>query len=259
MGEASRDRKQFAYVKFAASKPNKKFINAAMDDLFVSFDKQDAANRIKVRCAFVSTNSIAQGEQVGVLWGELLRMGLHIQFAHRTFQWTNDAPGKAAVHCIIVGFGADDTQAKHIWHYVDIQGDAVPTNAGNINPYLLDAPDVVLPSRREPIGHVPPIVFGSMPNDGGHLLMDDQEKTELLAAEPAAATWVKPFLGAEEFINGIPRWCLWLKDCPPSTLAKLPLVKRRVQLVKTHREASSREATQKLSITPQLFGEIRQP
>ena len=176
LGEASRDRKQFADVKFAASKPNKKFINAAMDDLFVSFDKQDAANRIKVRCAFVSTNSIAQGEQVGVLWGELLRMGLHIQFAHRTFQWTNDAPGKAAVHCIIVGFGADDTQAKHIWHYVDIQGDAVPTNAGNINPYLLDAPDVVLPSRREPIGHVPPIVFGSMPNDGGHLLTDDQEK-----------------------------------------------------------------------------------
>ncbi len=216
IGEVSRDRKQFADVRFAADKTSKKSVNSAIDDLFVTFDKQDAANRSQVRCAFVSTNSITQGEQVGVLWGEMLRMGLHIQFAHRTFQWTNDAPGKAAVHCIIVGFGADDALAKRIWHYDDIKGEAVPSDADNINPYLVDAIDVVLPSRREPIQRVPPIVFGSMPNDGGHLLMDDAEKTELLAAEPAAATWVKPFLGAEEFINGIPRWCLWLKDCPPS-------------------------------------------
>ena len=259
LGVVSRDRKQFADVKFTASKAAKKPVNAAMDDLFVSFDKQDAANRSKVRCAFVSTNSITQGEQVGVLWGELLRMGLHIQFAHRTFQWTNDAPGKAAVHCIIVGFGADDALAKRLWHYDDIQGDAVPSDADNINPYLVDALDVVLPNRREPIGRVPPIVFGSMPNDGGHLLMDDAEKAELIAAEPAAALWVKPFLGAEEFINGIQRWCLWLKDCSPAALDKLSLVKKRVQLVKEHRAASTREATQKLAKTPQLFGEVRQP
>ena len=255
VGEASRDRKQFANVKFAAATLTG---SSAMDDLFVSFDKQDAANRLKVRCAFVSTNSITQGEQVGVLWGELLRMGLHIQFAHRTFQWTNDAPGKAAVHCIIVGFGADDSLAKQIWHYDDIKGDPVSSDVANVNPYLVDAPDVVLPSRREPIAAVPPIVFGSMPNDGGHLLMDDAEKTALLEAEPLAADWVKPFLGAEEFINGTPRWCLWLKDCPPAVLDKLPLVKKRVQSVKAHRAASSREATQKLAKTPQLFGEIRQ-
>ena len=260
VGEASRDRKAFADVAFAAikAKTRMKPVDAAMDDMFVSFDKQDAVNRLKVRCAFVSTNSITQGEQVGVLWGELLRMGLHIQFAHRTFQWTNDAPGKAAVHCIIVGFGANNTLTKEIWHYDDIKGDATSNDANNINAYLVDAPDVILPSRREPIARVPPIVFGSMPNDGGHLLMDDTEKKQLLAAEPAAAAWVKPFLGAEEFINGIPRWCLWLKDCPPATLDKLPLVKKRVQLVRAHRAASTREATQKLAKTPQLFGEIRQ-
>ncbi len=261
LGEVSRDRKQFFDVKFAASKAltRKKTVEAAMDDLFISFDKQDAANRQKVRCAFVSTNSITQGEQVGVLWGELLRMGMHIQFAHRTFQWTNDAPGKAAVHCIIVGFGAHNALAKKIWHYDDIKGDPESTLASNINPYLVDALDVVLPSRRESIQSVPPIVFGSMPNDGGHLLLNDDEKAALLIDEPAAMPWIKPFLGAEEFINGIPRWCLWLKDCPPATLGKLPLVKKRVELVKAHRAASTREATQKLAKTPQLFGEIRQP
>ena len=163
-------------------------VDAAMDDMFVSFDKQDAVKRLNVRCAFVSTNSITQGEQVGVLWGELLRMGLHIQFAHRTFQWTNDAPGKAAVHCIIVGFGANFALAKKIWHYDDIKGDATSNDANNINAYLVDAPDVILPSRRSSIVRVPPIVFGSMPNDGGHLLMDDLNKKQLLAAEPATAT-----------------------------------------------------------------------
>ena len=258
IGEVSRDRKQFADVKFAAAKTSKKLVDTATDDLFISFDKQDAANRAKVRCAFVSTNSISQVEQVGVLWGELLRMGMHIQFAHRTFQRTNDAPGKAAVHCIIVGFGLNNLVRKQIWHYDDIRGVALPVNAVNINAYLVDALDVALPSRRNPIAHVPPIVFGSMPNDGGHLLMNDAEKDQLLALERAAKTWVKPFLGAEEFLNGIPRWCLWLKDCPPAVLDKLPQVKKRVQLVKAHRSASSREATQKLAKTPQLFSEVRQ-
>jgi len=247
IGEVSRDRQQFADVKFAAVKTSKKLVDVAMDDLFISFDRQDAVNRSKVRCAFVSTNSISQGEQVGVLWGELLRMGMHIQFAHRTFQWTNDAPGKAAVHCIIVGFGSNNLLRKQIWHYDDIRGDALPIDAANINPYLVDALDVVLPSRRNPIARVPPIVFGSMPNDGGHLLMNDAEKEQLLALEPAAEPWVMPFLGAEEFLNGIPRWCLWLKDCPPATLDKLPQVKRRVQLVKAHRIASRQTARRRKS------------
>ncbi len=194
VGEVSHDRKAFADVKFTAVKTAKKAVNTGINDLFVTFDKQDAANRLKVRCAFVSTNSITQGEQVDVLWGEMLRMGLHIHFAYCTFQWTNDAPGKAALHGIIVGFGADSSLAMQIWHYGDILGNAAASDADNINPYLLDTLDVVLPGRREPIERVPPIVCGSMPNDGGHLLMDDVEKNELLAAEPAAATWVKPFL-----------------------------------------------------------------
>lgn len=274
IGMLSRDRKQFADVEFAtlndivmpssvelsASKRRAKIqATTEVGDLFITFDRLDAASRAKVRCAFVSTNSVTQGEQVGVLWGEILRMGLHIQFAHRTFQWTNEAPGVAAVHCIIIGFGVDNNLPKHIWHYDNVKAAPSSICANNINPYLVNAADVVLPSRREPIERVPPIVFGSMPNDGGHLLMDDAEKAQLLAAEPAAAAWVKPFLGAEEFINDIPRWCLWLKDCPPAALDKLPLVKKRVQLVKAHRAASTREATQKLAKTPQLFGEIRQP
>ena len=110
-----------------------------------------------------------------------------------------------------------------------------------------------------PICKVPPIVFGSMPNDGGHLLMDDSEKLGLLAIEPEAEAWIKPFVGAEEFINRTPRWCLWLKNCPPEVIATLPAVKKRVAQVKAHRLASPREATKRLAAAPSLFGEIRQP
>ena len=167
IGEVRRDRQQFADVKFAAVRTDKKVVDASTDDLFISFDKQSAVNRSKVRCAFVSTNSISQGEQVGVLWGELLRMGMHIQFAHRTFQWTNDAPDKAAVHCIIVGLGLNNLLRKQIWHYDDIRGEALPIGAANINAYLVDALDVVLPSRRNPIARVPPIVLAPCPTMAG--------------------------------------------------------------------------------------------
>ncbi|WP_405029664.1 type IIL restriction-modification enzyme MmeI, partial [Methylibium sp.] len=126
-------------------------------------------------------------------------------------------------------------------------------------PYLVDAPDVLLPSRRGPICAVPSIVFGSMANDGGHLLLDDAERTALLASEPQAEHWLRPFLGADEFINGRTRWCLWLVDCPPEVLRAMPNVRARVQGVKRHRDASSRAATRSLAATPSLFGEIRQP
>ncbi|MGH8441553.1 MAG: class I SAM-dependent DNA methyltransferase [Nevskiaceae bacterium] len=212
-----------------------------------------------IRCAFVSTNSISQGEQVGVLWSWLLGKGLHIHFAHRTFEWNNEARGVAGVHCVIVGFGLQDNANKVIYDYVDIAGEPHAVPARNINPYLVDAPDVVLPNRAAPICQVPEIAFGSMPNDGGHLLLSADEKRALVANEPAAARWIRPFLGSEEFINGSERWCLWLVDTPPDVLRTMPSVATRVAKVREHRLDSRRPTTIKLANVPRLFGEIRQP
>ena len=211
------------------------------------------------RCALVATNSVTQGEQVGVLWGWLLAKGVHIHFAHRTFQWSNEARGVAAVHCVIVGFGLEDRAPKSIYEYDDLAGEPHAVAAKNINPYLVDAPDVVLSSRRSPICAVPAIAFGSMPNDGGHLLLSAEDRAALLAIEPAAEAWLRPFQGSEEFINKIERWCLWLADCPPHELRRMPAVAARVAAVKAHRLASSRATTQQLANTPSLFGEVRQP
>ncbi len=215
--------------------------------------------RTDVRCAFVSTNSITQGEQAGVLWGYLLAQGMHIHFAHRTFQWSNEARGMAAVHCVIIGFGAFDVEKKTIYEYEDIRGEAHAVAARNINPYLVDAPNVNISNRRKPILPVPEIVFGSMPNDGGHLLMNDAEKHELLLKEPAAEKYIRPFMSAKEFINNEPRWCLWLVDVAPHELRQLPEISRRVQAVQHLRESSNRQTTRDLAAFSTLFGEIRQP
>ena len=214
---------------------------------------------IQPLCGLVSTNSIVQGEQVGVLWGWLLAQGMHIHFAHRTFRWSNEASGKAAVHCVIIGFGAAVPQRRVIYEYDAVDSEPHATAAANINPYLVDGPDVALPSRRTAICALPPIVFGSMANDGGHFFLDEAERAELLRECPTAAKWIRPFLGADEFINNLPRWCLWLKDCPPAELRAMPAVMARVEKVKAHRAASSRAATRALAATPTLFGEIRQP
>lgn len=229
LGDASSDHKNFTDVAFAANKvkSRKTPVHSAIDDMFISCDKQDAASRKQVRCAFVSTNSITQCEQVGVLWSEMLRMDMEINFAYRTFQWSNDAPGKAAVHCVIVGFGAAGERGKQLWSYADVKADAVGVSIEQINPYLVDAPIALIQKRRGPICAVPEMIRGSQPNDGGNLLLSDEEKIELLFKEPAAARLVRPFPGAEEFLHGIKRWCLWLKDCPPNELAKLKLVKER--------------------------------
>lgn len=216
----------------------------------------------QVKVSFVSTNSIAQGEQVGVLWKELLtKYKVKINFAHRTFRWGNDARGRAAVHCVIVGFANYDAGKKFIYEYGDINEDPHEVNVKNINPYLVDAPDVVLESRRKPICPVPPIIFGSMPNDGGNLLLSDDEKSSFLnlMEAPEAEGFIRQFVGADEFINNIPRWCLWLKDASPEVLRKLPKVLERVEKVRLHRDASNRLSTRLLAETPTLFGENRQP
>ncbi len=245
------------YMKIPPSPP---FAKGGTED-----DEQTASPFAKggtrgICTAFVSTNSIAQGEQVGILWGELLnKYHIKLHFAHRTFKWSNAARGKAAVHCVIIGFAPFDVNNKRIWDYEKPDSDAQEIKAGNVNPYLVDAPSVYLEKRRVPICDVPEMTFGSKPTDGGNLLLSDEEKITLLQEEPHAEKWIRPFLGAEEFINNIPRWCLWLKDISPTELRAMPLVLKRIEAVKAMRLASTKAATVELASTPTLFGEIRQP
>jgi hypothetical protein len=205
------------------------------------------------RCAFVSTNSITQGEQVGVLWGWLLAHGIHIHFAHRTFSWTNEARGKAAVHCVIIGFGLEDRPGKLIYEYDDIRGEPHAVAAANINPYLVDAPDVVLPRRSSPICNVPEIGIGNKPIDDGNYLFTPEERDAFIAKEPASEKWFRRWLGSVEFLNGYERWCLWLGDCQPAELRAMPEAMKRVQAVKASRLASPSAPTQKLAATPTRF------
>ncbi|MFH1080098.1 MAG: DNA methyltransferase [Pseudomonadota bacterium] len=213
----------------------------------------------KIQAAFVSTNSITQGEQAGILWPWLLEHGVRINFAHRTFKWSNEARGNAHVYCVIIGFAVFDAPKKSLYDYETPTGKPMEILARNINPYLVDAADIVISNRSRPICSVPEIYFGSMPNDGGNLLFTNEEKEEFLAAEPDAAKFIKPLLSAHEFINGKKRWCLWLKDASPAEMRRLPEIMKRVESVRIYRYESSRAATRKLSDYPALFGEVRQP
>ncbi len=218
------------------------------------------AENPSIRAAFVSTNSITQGEQVGVLWPVLYSLGVRINFAHRTFQWTSEARGKAGVHCVIVGFALQDECEKWIYDYETPKSEAHAVRVTNINPYLVDAPPLFLEKRRTPICEgVPQMAFGNMPNDGGHLLLSSEDKTDLLSAEPRAAQWIRPLVGSEEFINKIERWCLWLVDAKPEDLRRMPKVMERIEAVRRKRLKSTRTTTRGLANTPQIFGEIRQP
>jgi hypothetical protein len=205
------------------------------------------------RTAFVSTSAITQGEQVGVLWSWLLAQGVKIHFAHRPFQWSNEARGKAAVHCVIIGFGLADAADKTIYEYADLKGEPHAVRAAHINPYLVDAPDVVLERRSKPICTVPKIGIGNMPIDGGHYLFTDEQKAEFLRREPQAEKWFRRWLGADEFINGYQRWCLWLGDCPPDVLRRMPEAMKRVEAVRQFRLASKSAPTRKLAHTPTRF------
>ena len=213
-----------------------------------------------IKVAFVSTNSIVQGEQVAILWKELFsNYGIKIHFAHQTFNWSNEAKSNAAVHVVIVGFASFDTTNKKIFEYENIKAEAHEKIVKNITPYLVEGDDIVIEKRRKPICDVPNISFGSMPNDGGNFLLTDEEKEELIKQEPLSEKYIKPLLSASEFLNGKNRWCLWLEDLNPNDLKSMPLIKQRVENVKKLREESSRETTKKLAEYPTLFGEIRQP
>jgi hypothetical protein len=213
-----------------------------------------------IRCALVSTNSISQGEQVGILWQELYHSyKIKIHFAHRTFSWSNEAKGNAAVHCVIIGFGLEDIENKRIFDYADIKGEPIERRVRNINPYLVEGNDLVILSRRKTISSVPEINFGSMPNDGGHLILTEEEKNEVLKNEPDADKWIRRYTGAQEFINGYSRYCLWLVNIQPQELKKSKEIYRRVEEVRKVRSESHRKTTQELSKFPTLFGENRQP
>ncbi|MBW6511636.1 MAG: hypothetical protein K0A93_05890 [Desulfuromonadaceae bacterium] len=211
------------------------------------------ADNPRIRAAFVSTNSITQGEQVGVLWPDLFRRGIKINFAHRTFQWNSEARGKAAVHCVIVGFGLQDAAEKWLFDYDTPRSEPHVVKVNSINPYLVDGPIVVLQNRTTPLCTVPKIGIGNKPIDGGNYLFTTDEKTSFLIKEPAAAQWFRRWIGSDEFINGYERWCLWLGDCPPEELHRLPEALKRVEAVRAFRLASRSAPTQKLAATPTRF------
>ncbi|SNC77736.1 Type II restriction/modification system, DNA methylase subunit YeeA, partial [Hymenobacter gelipurpurascens] len=216
--------------------------------------------RTNARAALVSTNSIVQGEQVSLLWGPLLgRFGMHIQFAHQTFKWSNEGKKNAAVHCVIIGFGPQEVTNKRLFTYSRPTSLPEERVASRINPYLVDAPIVVLPNRRRPLCQVSPMIYGSKPADGGNLIMTDEEKQELLLAEPEAAPFVREYAGSDEFISGTSRWCLWLKDAEPNVLRKLTKVMARVKRVEKMRLDSDKESTREWANSPTLFTEDRQP
>jgi hypothetical protein len=253
-GQAHQGKRQFQDVRFGpqGSLPDTS-PEIFIGDLFAEADRADETARQNIRCAFVSTNSITQGEQVGVLWGELLRQGMRIHFAHRTFKWSNDAPGKAAVHCVIVGFARGEPPQARLFDYADPAGEAHELKVARINPYLVDAPTTTLPNREQAIGPVPKIGIGNKPIDGGHYLFTPAEKTAFLAQEPKAEKWFRRWIGADEFINGFERCCLWLGDCPPDELRRMPEALKRVQAVKAVRLASKSPPTQKLADRPTRF------
>ena len=217
-----------------------------------------------VETAFVSTNSIVQGGQVAILWQYLLKdCEGHINFAHHTFKWTNEGKGVAAVHCVIIGYGTNERKEKTIFSYDDIASEPKPNKAKRINGYLVDAPLVFFDKNKKQVSNEILMGFGSMANDGGYLLLSHEEYLELVAKEPLAKKYLRPFLGSREFLNDIKRWCLWFYDRDISEvvvdLNSMPLVDERLSSVKSSRLSSTRVSTFKLAQTPHLFGEIRQP
>ena len=208
-----------------------------------------------VRTAFVSTNSITQGEQVAGVWKPLYeRFGIHIDFAHRTFRWDSEASIKAHVHCVIVGFSNEPNPApKRIYtteRYQEVE---------NINPYLLDAPNVFIDSRTNSICNVPQMVYGNKPTDGGFLFLSPEERDELLKREPGTEKFIRQIYGATEYINNKARYCLWLVGASPAELRKSPFIMERVEQVRQFRLNSTKAATQRSADTPTLFQEIRHP
>ena len=204
--------------------------------------------------AFVTTNSIVQGDQVPRLFKPIFEAGWRIRFAHRTFSWDSEAPGKAAVHCVIVGFDRNHEPRPRLWNYPSIKGDAVETPVERaINAYLVDGTNVLVEKESKPISPViEETAYGSKPTDGGHLIVEPDEYDEVMA-DPIAAQYVHRFIGAKELLNGADRWCLWLDGMDPGDLARSPLLKERVEAVREFRSKSKAASTREFAQFPHLF------
>ena len=223
-----------------------------------------AAQYIKnteIKVAFVSTNSISQGEQVGLLWSLLFyKYSIKIHFAHRTFSWKNEARGNAAVHVVIIGFGNYDIPEKRLFEYDDIKGIPHELKVKNINSYLIDGSDIIIPNRTEPINDIPKMIWGNKPTDDGNFLFDDEnQKNEFVKKEPDAEKWIRPYISGSDLIQSKFRYCLWLKDINPSELNQLKEVKQRVEAVRKFRQESKAELTRSKAEIPTLFVQISQP
>ncbi len=208
-----------------------------------------------IRTAFVSTNSITQGEQVAGVWKPLYdRFNIHIDFAHRTFRWDSEASIKAHVHCVIVGFStASNYKQKQLYYSERMQ------LVDNINFYLIEAPTVFVESNKKPISQVPEMLKGSSPVDDGNFFFDDEQYADFIKIEPQAQKYIKKFYGAREYLHNINRWCLWLEGVSPAELKNMPNVMKRISAVRDFRLASSKEATRKYADYPTRFMEVRQP
>lgn len=207
-----------------------------------------------IRTAFVSTNSITQGEQVAGVWKPLYdRFGIHIDFAHRTFRWDSEANMKAHVHCVIVGFSIAPNPAKRRI-YVDGRFKEV----NNINAYLIDADNVFIEARTRPVSNVPILQNGGKPTEGGNLILTESEKQDLLEKEPLAEQFIRPYMMGKDFILRKPRYCLWMSGSNPTEIRKCPLVCKRIDNVRQYRLASPKAATRKKAETPMLFDEVRE-
>ena len=218
------------------------------------FKASQMIENTSIRVAFVSTNSITQGEQVAAVWKPLYdRFNIHIDFAHRTFRWDSEANVKAHVHCVIVGFStAQFFRDKRLF-----SGEQFKI-VNNINFYLVDADNVFIEGRTKPICDVPVLQNGGKPTEGGNLILTIEEKNELISAEPLAEQFIRPYMMGKDFISRKPRYCLWLVKANPSVVNKCPKVKERIQNVKEYRLSSPKLATQKKADTPMLFDEVRE-
>ncbi len=217
------------------------------------------------KCAFVSTNSITQGEQVAGVWKPLFdRFDIQIDFAYRTFRWDNESENKAHVHCVIIGFSSPAVTLEQAQGVIGstkriFQPDGKIINTKNINAYLMDAPNIFVESRKHPLCKVPLMTTGNRPADGGHLIIEADEYDEFIRKEPEAKKFIKRLIGSEEFINNKPRYCLWLVDATPAQIKGMHEVYKRVQACKLDRESSPDEGRQKLALRPALFRETNNP
>ena len=208
----------------------------------------------KIECAFVSTNSIVQGQQAVTMWKPLIvNYKLKINFAYRTFKWMSESIKTSAVHCVIISFALYDKKNKFI---VD---NSKKILVKQINSYLLDAPQIFIESRHKPLYQVPPMYFGSMPRDGGNLIIENEDYKSFINYEPTAKKFIKKFIGAQELINGKDRYCLWLVNANPKELANIPLIAQRIEAVKKFRLNSKAKSTRKFAEKPELFCQIAQP